>query len=124
MTSPVRNVELLERVMQHIQDHPEQHNQREWIENDCGTAACFAGWAVQFSDMQAVQTLTYGVFRDAAGGLYSTGEAAERVLGLTFEEALALFDARNGRHELALMVKDLVNGDQLLDRAEYKSVSR
>ena len=37
-----RNVELLERVMQHIDDHPEQHEQAVWVRHECGTAACFA----------------------------------------------------------------------------------
>lgn len=44
------NVELLERVLTYIKDHPEDHRQKVWAEmSSCGTAMCFAGWAVALS---------------------------------------------------------------------------
>jgi hypothetical protein len=36
------NLDLLDAVVAHIEAHPEQHDQSEWI---CGTAACVAGHA-------------------------------------------------------------------------------
>lgn len=40
------NAELAYRVLDHINAHPEQHDQGTWITvgTDCGTVACFAGW--------------------------------------------------------------------------------
>ena len=48
MTAP--NAELAYRVLDHIDAHPEQWDQRTW---DCGTVACFAGWAVRLSGARA-----------------------------------------------------------------------
>lgn len=48
MTAP--NAELAYRVLDHIDAHPEQWEQGKWIgQAECGTAACFAGWAVLLS---------------------------------------------------------------------------
>ena len=58
------NTELAGKILQSIADHPEEHKQASWIatdiiqaegdfefslaefENDCGTTACIAGWAL------------------------------------------------------------------------------
>jgi hypothetical protein len=41
------NAELAYRVLDHIDRNPEQWDQQNWFrETKCGTAACFAGWAV------------------------------------------------------------------------------
>lgn len=49
MTTP--NAELAYKVLDHIDAHPEQWNQGRWYGADpeCGTTACFAGWAVALS---------------------------------------------------------------------------
>lgn len=39
------NVALLKRTLEHIKDNPETWDQSNW----CGTAQCFAGWAVTFA---------------------------------------------------------------------------
>ena len=116
-----RNVELLERVMQHIDDHPEQHEQAVWVRHECGTAACFAGWAALLSDeMTEVEDRT-GLFRDAGGELFTAREAAGQVLGVDGFESGELFDANNTRDMLRLMVKDLVNGDDLQPADYYRA---
>lgn len=121
-TAPVRNTELLERVMRHIDDHPEQHDQQVWI-NGCGTAACFAGWAALLSGREHVTETNsksvYHWFISPAGWRDTPRMAATIALGLTDDEADDLFHACNSRDVLRLMVKDLVNGDQLADRDEY-----
>ncbi|MAY48819.1 MAG: hypothetical protein CMH38_03490 [Microbacterium sp.] len=121
-SGPARNTELLQRVMQHIDDHPEQHNQAVWLRHDCGTAACFAGWAALLSDeLVEVQDVEVdGMFYDRAGVMHATSGAAVKVLGVTGEESDVLFDATNSRDMLRLMVKDLVNGDTLLDCDHYR----
>ena len=102
-----RNVDLLQKVMQHIIDHPEQHEQMVFI-SDCGTAACFAGWAGLFSGMTAKQVDSAYMWHQGAN-----------LLGLTKDEAHALFDSDNSRPMLELMVKDLVNGDELHSPGYY-----
>lgn len=45
MTTP--NTQLAYAVLDHIDAHPEQWNQATWWkQTECGTAGCFAGWAV------------------------------------------------------------------------------
>lgn len=45
MTAPTPNAELAYRVLDHIDAHPKNWDQHHW----CGTAKCFAGWAVELS---------------------------------------------------------------------------
>ena len=40
------NKDLLERVAQQIEAHPETFDMQDW---DCGTTACIAGWAARLS---------------------------------------------------------------------------
>lgn len=119
MTAHARNAELLERVMQHIDDHPELHEQWHWF-NECGTAACFAGWTCLLGGLKKADGYSSRVELskrplDSA----AARDAACQLLGLDDDEAELLFHAGNTRDELRLMVKDLVNGDQLRTRDEY-----
>lgn len=44
------NAELAYRVLDHIDADPASWDQATWIKRtDCGTVACFAGWAVQLA---------------------------------------------------------------------------
>lgn len=121
-----RNVELLERTMLHILDHPEKHDQSIWV-SECGTAGCLAGWACLLSgwtvgfvdNILAREKAT--VLSPHDGYAYSLPWVAAELLGLTGDEAAALFHPENTIAELQLMVKDLVNGDELRDREDYLS---
>lgn len=92
--------------MQHIVDHPEQHDQTVYV-NDCGTAFCFAGTAAMLSGWNIVQIRHRPIW------------AFEELLGLTSDEADILFDSINTVAALQLMVKDLVNDQQLSDHDKY-----
>ena len=116
------NVELLESVMRHIDDHPEQHDQRVWI-NECGTAACFAGWACLLSGWQVgLSSDSYDNIVISSDTLTKrpTAIVAMELLGLSWETSLTLFQGDNTREMLHLMVKDLVNGDELRGWDEYR----
>ena len=117
-----RNVELLERTMRHILDHPERHDQAQWIA-PCGTAACFAGWSVLLSPNWEVFDYR-GVWLARRVGepedVWAPSEAAKVELGVTPDEAAILFDVVNTRPMLQLMVKDLVNGDDLREVEDYR----
>jgi hypothetical protein len=130
---PERNVELLEKTMQHILDHPEKHDQNYWFtQTECGTAACFAGWAcllsgyeVNWSSEDAYTNLsgtrrTWGVTGSDGEESDAIGSAQE-LLGLTSQESNTLFCSDNSREALQLMVKDLVNGDELRHSEEYEA---
>lgn len=105
-----RNVELLQQTMQYINDHPWQHDQNVFaIENECGTAACFAGWGAMLSGWTVRQI--------HASVMWAVGA---RLFGLTQLEAERLFRYDNAIPVLELMVKDLVNGDELRSPREYR----
>lgn len=64
------NVGELDRVRRFLRDHPDLHNQREWL---CGTTACVAGWTCALrqgvqpgTDLGALEELNYLGF-DGAG---------------------------------------------------------
>lgn len=105
----MRNTELLQQVMQYIDDHPEQHDQKIWYikSKSCGTSGCFAGWACALSG-QSVRNF------------HRIEAIATAALDLHPYEAGKLFHSKNTRDMLRLMVKDLINGDQLLDREHYR----
>jgi hypothetical protein len=117
-----RNTELLERVMQHITDHPEQHNQHIWA-NECGTSGCFAGWSALLSGWNVLRrgfALDVFVAREDDPREVHVQQLAIELLGLTSDEADVLFDEFNTPDMLQRMVKDLVNGDRLGDCREYR----
>lgn len=104
------NIELLEKTMQYIKDHPEQHNQELW----CGTAQCFAGWAACLSGKYDLTKWQHGelAFLDN----YHPSDVGRHVLGLNYADARELFQATNTVNELELMVKDLCNGEHIAGR--------
>lgn len=105
----VPNVELLEQTMRHIIDHPEKHDQRLWV-SPCGTTACYAGWACILSG--AKQTIGTTQIQFAGETRHPQYLAAE-LLGLDHATANNLFNCRNTIEQLELMVKDLVNGQDI-----------
>lgn len=132
---PTPNLPLLRKVLNHIDEHPEEWNQQNWMTRfspllnagdtvdvgyrkvtvpACGTAFCIAGHALHMSgyefsnypeknksywelgakiSSEALDLPGAGV---GASGI-ATSEAAEKLLGLTPDEAFALFAASNTR---------------------------
>ena len=109
MTAP--NTELAYRVLDQIDAHPENWNQNEW---QCGTAACFAGWAIRLSG-GTMSGSQYDVW--VADGLpelrgEQASRAAESLLGLPVGEYdncddEHLFDPDNTREDLGRLVAEI-----------------
>lgn len=123
---PNRNTELLEATMQHINDHPETHQQFWWFnQHECGTGGCFAGWTWMIAGNQPMQSLvrhedrTLRITDEVDDDITRLRAETTQMLGLTEKEADILFDANNTIPALQLMVKDLVNGDDLLGIDHY-----
>jgi hypothetical protein len=117
------NVELLEQVMQYIEDRPAQHDQGIWLD-ECGTAACFAGWACLLSGWQVGASWDYGsplVMSPDALVEKVVPEVAIELLGIGTEDAGVLFNGCNSLPMLRLMVKDLLNGEDLRDWNDYNN---
>ncbi len=100
MSAPTPNLPLMDAVEAQIDAHPETWDQTVY-RNDCGTAYCYAGWAV---------TLTLGEGEWLRGDFLFHQVAHARaasLLGLTRCEANALFCANNSREDIALVSKHI-----------------
>ncbi len=85
MTDLKPNAELAYKVLDHIDARPELWRQGIWLgESECGTTACFAGWAVMLSGCEV----------DVAGEEVLTGpaELIGRHVGSAAEVLLGIED--------------------------------
>jgi hypothetical protein len=107
------NAELAYRVLDHIDAHPDQH---VWIEQreDCGTAACLAGWVVLLAgdepnfdpdEPEACEVVIGG------GTVLLIKERAADLLGIEYNPdkffGHELFDQHNTRQDLGRLVAEI-----------------
>ncbi|XVQ07305.1 hypothetical protein ACQP1W_32450 [Spirillospora sp. CA-255316] len=107
------NVDLLKRTLAHIEAHPEEWDQNEWCtELDCGTAYCFAGWAIKL-DGRATFTAVNDFVIDEDGTSQDTDDYAAGLLGIKSLERAErdceehLFAADNSLDDLRRIVGEL-----------------
>lgn len=100
------NAELAYRVLDHIDAHPEAWQQGLWV-TDCGTAYCFAGWALTMTG-HTLGPDGYGVRLDGqvVDGL-KVRRAATAELAITEFEAAELFASSNDREDLGTIVSGI-----------------
>lgn len=121
------NVPLAYSVLDHIDAHPESWDQADWgRKNDCGTRACFAGWAVLLAggEVQADSTGRWTTVTVEGQTFHSIRNAAMLVLGIEDDEvpstrrpcycgcegtddSCGLFDGTNTRVALGRFVEEL-----------------
>ena len=88
------NIDLLEKVCDHIQAHPELIDMTKWVrEEDCGTVACIAGHTCLLSGYKAVEGKKYTMKRGVER--ISIQDEAQKLLGLDDEQAADLFFTGN-----------------------------
>ena len=130
---PALNVPLLTKVMDHIDAHPDEHDQDVWARrldaaSPCGTTYCFAGHAVNmtlapgerflFLNHDYPSPIAFSV-RLGPAGIRDVPDLARERLGLSRGEALALFQsdpdlpADRMREMLRAMVRELVDAEQV-----------
>ena len=93
-------------------------NQKAWVEiNDCGTAFCYAGHLLHSQGWQPIRLAadmpwnSVGLIKDGEVLLWTgIGARAAALLGLTGEEADALFSEDNTLEELKELVDQIVDG--------------
>lgn len=108
------NAELAYRVLDHIDAHPESWDQNIWVARrpECGTAACFAGWACLLSGDQPAGPLDADneVERVNVIWLGSTyiPHRAGALLGIEVEGGEhPLFEYTNTREDLGELVEEI-----------------
>lgn len=112
MTETTPNLDLLDRVMDHIDQHPEEWKQSYWITaTTCGTAACFAGHACLMEGWQLFPVSRFGSYRFEMvakdGAVNDVRDVAVALLGLDEKQAERLFGATNTLDDLHSMVKQI-----------------
>lgn len=121
---PERNVALLRKTQDFIEQNPSQHDQGVW-HNACGTAFCYAGHAALLAgaehpggrielwhvDPVTLAAVTYVQNPESA----YVGDFARKQLGLTEAESDALFDASRTLRGLRSLVNALCTGAWIND---------
>lgn len=111
MSSP--NAELAYRVLDFIDADPESWQQAVWIRHECGTIACFAGWACLLSgDVPAASSdddhETEYVHIPWQHGKHFVALRAAELLGLDYDTSSEcgheLFSIANTREDLGYLV--------------------
>ncbi len=96
------NVELLEKTLKYIEEHPEEWDQAEWF---CGTVACFAGHVVGLArcdELQGVGSYPGSVI----------AREAQNLLEINDDAAEFLFEAGHGLEDLKNIVTAMISPDQ------------
>lgn len=108
------NVALLNKVMEHIEAHPEEHDQRYWgIVTACGTKFCFAGHTAMMCGHDPVFD-PMGFFvgcRDHRGGSQRVDDVARSELGISTRDASRLFFESTTIQQLRAVVDEIASGD-------------
>lgn len=108
------NTDLMLKVADHIEAHPEQYNQEVWVKSkfrqtftvdgmkgydaaDCGTQACIAGWACFLAEPDQVAAAKAAA--DPQFGLIA--ETARALLDLAEPEAEWLFESMDIHEDIA-----------------------
>jgi hypothetical protein len=115
-------LDRLEGALLHIQEHPEEWDQSDWIvQNDCGTVACVAGHVV-LREGYPVRRVRH--YFDAHGGFVwltqvmvdgewtstSIRNVAQKLLGLDNFRASRLFAPHNSLPELWMAFEGISEG--------------
>jgi hypothetical protein len=148
------NVPLLTLTRDFLQENRPRHNQGVWFSaivrplfsnpglrgpelarmiaetsrTDCNTVGCFAGWAALFAGWRQWDKYPSTVYDPSLSflmrGEYAIKEAAQLSLGLTDDQAQALFFADNTIFDLVSMIDRLLTNqdDDLIDF--YQTVKR
>lgn len=115
----IPNVPLLRKTMEYIEQHPDEWSQDVWsAKRACGTTMCFAGTALHLSGHDFVYQPTNEDVEFAAmvRGFEndgSVGEVAARVLGLSEEQASAIFHCYTSRPDVLRVVVEAAVGEAL-----------
>lgn len=111
------NVPLLRKTLEHITAHPEEWDQSNWARESetspCGTAYCVAGQTVHSLGHQLVWNpgTNNASFCRVDGKLRTIQSAAAHALGITYDDAIRLFNALNDLNSLWEVASVLTNGE-------------
>jgi hypothetical protein len=103
------NRELLHQVLQHIKEHPEGYDPRRWHRDFAGWTLRLAVPGIEVRDDNGAESLY-----DADGErlwISDIGPRAQALLGLDFDQSVALFCAANTLDDIELFVAEFTAGE-------------
>lgn len=112
------NKEACQRVLDWTLAHPEHHDQRTWA---CDTTLCMAGTAIMLEHYGETRTRELALSGTGTLELSNAlafkhnggyGEQAQELLGLTEDQADALFRASLPNDEAVRMLKEIINEEE------------
>lgn len=98
------NIPLLRKTMEHIEAHPEEHDQMTWV---CGTTMCFAGHAAVISGAHFVHDYG-GDIVTPDGDMADIDAYATATLGLDWDQSWHLFHGCKNIPQLRGYVDELL----------------
>lgn len=107
-------VELLSKVMEYIETHPEKHRQDVWaIRAPCGTAYCFAGHVVVMTGWTEIIEPS-GKGYECTKGMerHYISDVARMELGMEHGDCQLLFNYKNSVTDLRQIVDKLIANNQ------------
>jgi len=113
--TPAPNVKLLNRILDIIETDPDHWDQETWVtETPCGTAYCFAGWAVHLNGYKfhpgwdlSLNT-SDEVYKDNEKESIYIQDVAQEILGLTLLEATTLFSSWRTLDDIRAVVAHII----------------
>lgn len=112
-------------TMDYIDAHPKTHDQGWWFTpTECGTVACFAGWASLLAGDRPVPMSGSLVYTDDTWQMEHVRGRAQELLGLTLEEACRLFAGGNTRADLRAHLAEIYGPRPVADPAPVDTQAR
>ncbi len=111
----MKNYPLLRKTWEHIEAHPEEHDQDHWGRTTpCGTTMCFAGQAVVLGGLKPIWETVDGA-EEMTGAEFENGiqlhvwDAAEKILGLSPGESDRLFMDCNNLEDVRQVIGEYLD---------------
>lgn len=118
MTAPTLNRTAITQLADHLETHPNSHDQAVFAErNSCGTVHCAAGWTVVLAGWPLFWVKA-AASTEVANKTYNDGRflpvdlAAQQILGLTDEQANSIFYDFGPRCQIVAKLRDLIGSGQ------------
>jgi hypothetical protein len=102
------NAELLNKTMEHIEAHPEEHDPTSWGHCIAGRAVVMSGWDLVFREYEDGRTEAILCRNPETGNAALIADAAQILLSITGDDACELFWVGNTRTELRRIVDRIV----------------
>jgi hypothetical protein len=104
------NTEMAGKVLEHIQAHPEKHDQGRFV-SECGTTMCIAGWTCNLAGYKTTYVYGMPVVDIEPGGFTLFELLAAELLGIETKEGIKALFCVMDKDKAVRRLKELANGN-------------